>query len=79
MVVAADSATRFCEVKRMWRCRRDVIKAETASLSVPELDLEVTTGVFGGLITTVEGLVAAVRYESTLQRAGTKCCGACRV
>ena len=42
-------------------CRRDVIKAETASLSVPELDLEVTTGVFGGLVTTVEGLVVAVR------------------
>ena len=42
-------------------CRRDVIKAESAALSVPELDLEVTTGVFGGLVTTVEGLVVAVR------------------
>ena len=38
-----------------------MIKAESAALSVPELDLEVTTGVFGGLVTTVEGLVVAVR------------------
>lgn len=37
--------------------QRDVLKAETASVSVPELDLEVSTGTLGGLITTVEGLL----------------------
>lgn len=47
-----------------FKCRRDVIKAESAALSVPELDLEVTTGVFGGLVTTVEGLVVAVRWAA---------------
>ena len=40
--------------------RRDVIKAETATLEIPELELEVTTGTLGGLITTVEGLVESV-------------------
>ena len=40
--------------------RRDVIKAETATLSIPELELEVTTGTLGGVITTVEGLVESV-------------------
>ena len=37
--------------------QRDVLKAETASVTVPELDLEVTTGTLGGIITTVEGLL----------------------
>lgn len=41
--------------------RRDVIKAETARVSIPEMDLEVSTGSLGGLITTVEGLALAVR------------------
>ena len=40
--------------------RRDVIKAETATVEIPELELEVTTGTLGGLITTVEGLVESV-------------------
>ena len=37
--------------------QRDVLKSETAAISVPEIDLEVTTGTLGGLITTVEGLL----------------------
>lgn len=41
--------------------RRDVIKAETARVAIPELDLEVSTGSLGGLITTVEGVALAVR------------------
>eukprot|EP00884_Botryococcus_braunii_P018349 jgi/Botrbrau1/5198/Bobra.0172s0066.1 len=40
--------------------RRDVIKAETASVSIPQLDLYVSTGTSGGLVTTVEGLVNSV-------------------
>lgn len=46
--------------------RRDVIKAETATITIPELELEVTTGTLGGLITTVEGLVESV--AETLKR-----------
>lgn len=41
--------------------QRDVIKAETARLSIPEIGLEVTTGALGGCVTTVEGLVVAVK------------------
>lgn len=39
---------------------RDVIKADSARLSIPEVELEVTSGSMGGLITTVEGLVVAI-------------------
>ena len=38
--------------------QRDVLKSETASVAVPELELEVTTGTLGGLITTAEGLLS---------------------
>jgi len=41
--------------------QRDVIKAETARLAIPEIGLEVTTGALGGCVTTVEGLVVAVK------------------
>ncbi|KAL0044427.1 hypothetical protein WJX82_005915 [Trebouxia sp. C0006] len=51
--------------------RRDVIKAESASISIPEADLEVTTGSMGGLVTTVEGLleqiITALRQTQTFQ------------
>ena len=47
--------------------RRDVIKAETATLEIPELELEVTTGTLGGLITTVEGLVESVADAQKLR------------
>lgn len=41
--------------------RRDVIKSDTADISIAELDLQMTTGSLGGLITTVEGLLTAVQ------------------
>lgn len=34
--------------------RRDVIKAESAAVSIPELEMELGIGTLGGLITTVE-------------------------
>lgn len=40
---------------------RDVIKSDTAEISIPELDLHITTGSLGGLITTVEGLATSVQ------------------
>ena len=49
--------TAHCSVTGPEDLRRDVLKSETASVEVPELELEVTTGTLGGLITTVEGLL----------------------
>lgn len=40
---------------------RDVIKGDTASVEIPELDLELTQGSLGGLYSTVEGMLALVR------------------
>ncbi|CAN6309236.1 unnamed protein product [Urochloa humidicola] len=36
---------------------RDVIKSDSASVKVPELELELTSGTLGGMVTTVEGLI----------------------
>lgn len=43
--------------------RRDVIKSDTADISIAELELQMTTGSLGGLITTVEGLLTAVQVS----------------
>lgn len=40
---------------------RDVIKSDTAKVSIPQLELHITTGSLGGLITTVEGLATSVQ------------------
>ncbi|XP_020582526.1 zinc finger protein ZPR1-like [Phalaenopsis equestris] len=39
---------------------RDVIKSDTASVKVPEVELELESGTLGGLVTTVEGLVTKI-------------------
>ncbi|XP_078434019.1 uncharacterized protein LOC144705292 [Wolffia australiana] len=39
---------------------RDVIKSDNAAVSIPELELELTSGTLGGLVTTVEGLVTKI-------------------
>lgn len=39
---------------------RDVIKSDTASVKVPELDLELASGTLGGSVTTVEGLITKI-------------------
>ncbi|CAH2218546.1 jg12774 [Pararge aegeria aegeria] len=38
---------------------RDILKSETCSMSIPELDLEVGGAALGGRFTTAEGLVRA--------------------
>ncbi|CAJ1939679.1 unnamed protein product, partial [Sphenostylis stenocarpa] len=43
-------------VKNVNDLSRDVIKSDTASVKVPELDLELASGTLGGIVTTVEGL-----------------------
>lgn len=39
---------------------RDVIKSDTASVAIPEVELELTAGTLGGRVTTVEGLVTEI-------------------
>ena len=39
---------------------RDVIKSDTASVAIPEVDLELTAGTLGGRVTTVEGLLQEI-------------------
>ncbi|PPS20355.1 hypothetical protein GOBAR_AA00244 [Gossypium barbadense] len=43
-------------VKNINDLSRDVIKSDTASVKVPELDLELASGTLGGVVTTVEVL-----------------------
>ncbi|GER57387.1 ZPR1 zinc-finger domain protein [Striga asiatica] len=47
-------------VKNVKDLSRDVIKSDTASVKVPELDLELASGTLGGLVTTVEGLISKI-------------------
>lgn len=42
------------QVREQEDLRRDVIKAESAGVSIPELEMELGIGTLGGLITTVE-------------------------
>nr|CAG4641721.1 EOG090X06TU [Eurycercus lamellatus] len=44
---------------------RDVLKSETCSLSIPELDFEVGAGTLGGKFTTLEGLLVAMKEQLT--------------
>lgn len=39
---------------------RDVIKSDTASVRIPEIDLELASGTLGGIVTTVEGLITKI-------------------
>jgi len=40
--------------------KRDVLKSNTASLVIPELELELVAGTLGGFFTTIEGLLAQI-------------------
>jgi zinc finger protein len=42
---------------------RDILKSETCTLEIPEIDLHLTTGALGGRFTTLEGLLKQVRKE----------------
>ena len=42
---------------------RDILKSETCSLLIPEIDLELSTGTLGGRFTTIEGLLVQVKEE----------------
>ncbi|KAL1538446.1 zinc finger protein ZPR1-like isoform X1 [Salvia divinorum] len=47
-------------VKNARDLSRDVIKSDTASVVIPELELELSSGTLGGLVTTVEGLISKI-------------------
>ncbi|KAK8470599.1 hypothetical protein PHAVU_003G000304 [Phaseolus vulgaris] len=53
-------------VKNVNDLSRDVIKSDTASVKVPEVDLELASGTLGGIVTTVEGLIT--RISESLER-----------
>lgn len=42
---------------------RDVLKSDSASVNIPEIDLEMAHGSLGGLYTTVEGLLDKIRQN----------------
>ncbi|CAG8648783.1 24805_t:CDS:2, partial [Gigaspora rosea] len=42
---------------------RDILKSETCSLLIPEIELELRSGTLGGRFTTVEGLLRQVYEE----------------
>nr|SVE73578.1 EOG090X06TU [Daphnia atkinsoni] len=46
---------------------RDVLKSETCSMAIPELDFEVGAGTLGGKFTTLEGLLVAMKDQLTGQ------------
>lgn len=47
-------------VKNLKDLSRDVIKSDTAGVKIPELDLELTSGTLGGVVTTIEGLITKI-------------------
>lgn len=44
---------------------RDVLKSETCSLFIPDLELEMGPGTLGGKFTTLEGLLVAIKEQLT--------------
>eukprot|EP00834_Sanchytrium_tribonematis_P002411 NODE_74_length_24438_cov_0.900283.p4 type:complete len:419 gc:universal NODE_74_length_24438_cov_0.900283:18479-17223(-) len=42
---------------------RDILKSETSSISIPDIDLELGSGTLGGKFTTIEGLLDEIKTE----------------
>ncbi|GJQ86447.1 putative zinc ion binding protein [Trypoxylus dichotomus] len=51
------------EVRSKEDFSRDLLKSETCSLSIPQLDLEVGPWALGGRFTTIEGILIAVKEQ----------------
>jgi zinc finger protein len=47
-----------------------LLQSDTASVAVAELDLELSAGTLGGLVTTVEGLMTNISQSEYLQKWG---------
>ncbi|GFS45051.1 ZPR1 zinc-finger domain protein [Actinidia rufa] len=52
----------FCNTSRcvLTKTSYALSQSDTASVEVPELDLELASGTLGGLVTTVEGLITKI-------------------
>ena len=37
-----------------------ICQSDTASVEIPEIDLELTSGTLGGIVTTIEGLITKI-------------------
>eukprot|EP01056_Protomagalhaensia_sp_Gyna25_P000667 Protomagalhaensia_sp_Gyna_25__666@NODE_1310_length_1957_cov_13_900417_g1045_i0_p1_GENE_NODE_1310_length_1957_cov_13_900417_g1045_i0NODE_1310_length_1957_cov_13_900417_g1045_i0_p1_ORF_typecomplete_len370_score63_01zfZPR1/PF03367_13/3_1e29zfZPR1/PF03367_13/4_6e44HypA/PF01155_19/0_12Rubredoxin_2/PF18073_1/25Rubredoxin_2/PF18073_1/1_2_NODE_1310_length_1957_cov_13_900417_g1045_i02601369 len=46
---------------------RDVLKSDTASLEIPDLELKLEAGTLGGVFTTIEGLLVKIADELTVK------------
>ncbi|KAI3509122.1 hypothetical protein L1887_24148 [Cichorium endivia] len=46
---------------------RDVIKSDTTSVTIPEIDLELACGTLGGLVTTMEELGFVMQQKASIQ------------
>lgn len=44
---------------------RDILKSDTASLKIPEIDLSIAEGTLGGRFTTVEGMLSLIKDQLT--------------
>ncbi|KAM2949222.1 hypothetical protein FF1_036139 [Malus domestica] len=53
-------------VKNVKDLSRDVIKSDTASVIIPEIELELASGTLGGVVTTIEGLI--MKISESLER-----------
>ena len=42
---------------------RDILKSETSGLTIPEIELELSSGTLGGKFTTIEGLLDEIKVE----------------
>ena len=70
--VGASSLTlvhQYSQVRDPADLVRDVIKADSAAVLVPELDMELGIGTLGGLVTTVEVRGGTVPEAACLRRA----------
>lgn len=57
----SDKAKRITVcVENVKDLNRDVIKSDSASVKIPEVDLELASGTLGGMVTTIEGLVTKI-------------------
>lgn len=51
---------RILSVENELDLNRDVLKSDTASIEIPEIELEIGMGSLGSLFTTVEGMIVKI-------------------
>lgn len=59
----------FCLILRSNHCLMNITwanQSDTASVRIPELELELTSGTLGGVVTTVEGLITKISESEFL-------------